>query len=210
MASFEEIEKEQIELAKKVVKQDSFSKLELIGGIDVGFDKDKIFCVIVVCNYKDMRVLEQQNAEKECKIRYLPGFRAQNELGIMVEAFNKLKQKPDVLLINASGTLHPRKCGLASHLGVTLNQPVIGVTKKLLCGKNKDGYIILDNDVVGRAVVIKEKTKPLFVSVGHEVSLDKGIEIVKSCMRPGHKLPEPIVIAQMLIKKKIRDLNLNS
>jgi deoxyribonuclease V len=204
MTSFEEIEKEQIELAKKVIKQDCFSKLELIGGIDVAFDNDKISCNIVVCDYKDMEVLEQQNAEKDCKIRYLPGFRAQNELGIMIEAFNRLKHRPDVLLINASGTLHPRKCGLASHLGIVLDQPVIGVTKKLLCGTNKDGYIILDNEVVGRAIIIKEKAKPLFVSVGHKVSLDKAVEVIKECMRPLHKLPEPLFLAHKLVKESMK------
>jgi len=204
MASFEEIEKEQIELAKKVVKQDSFSELELIGGIDVGFDKDKIFCSIVVCNYEDMKIVEEQSLNKDCKIRYIPGFRAQREIGIMIDTFKKLKQKPNVLLINASGTLHPRKCGLASHLGIMLDQPVIGVTKNLLCGKNKDSYIILDNNVVGRAISIKEKAKPLFVSIGHNVSLDKGVEIVKNCMIINHNLPEPLHLAHILVKKNMR------
>jgi deoxyribonuclease V len=204
MTKVEELEKEQVELAKQVIKQDCFSKLELIGGLDIRILEDKIICSIVVCDYKSMKVLEHHLAEKDCKIRYLPGFRAQNELGTMVEAYNKLKQKPDVLLINASGTLHPRKCGLASHIGIKLDLPVIGITKNLLCGKNKGGYIILGDEVVGRAVIAKEKAKPLFISVGHKVSLDKSIEIVKNCMREGHKLPEPIVIAQMLIKKKIK------
>jgi len=210
MTKAEELEKEQLELASKVIKQDAYSKLELIGGLDVRILDDKVICGIVVCNYKNMQAIEHALAEKECKIRYLPGFRAQSELGIMIEAFNKLKQKPDVLLINASGTLHPRKCGLASHLGVVLDQPVVGVTKNLLCGKNKDSYIILDNDVVGRAILIKEKAKPLFVSVGHKVSLDKSVEIIKNCMRQEHKLPEPIILAQGIIKKETNRLNLNS
>jgi deoxyribonuclease V len=205
MASFEEIEKEQIELAKKVIKQDSFSNLELIGGIDVGFDKDKIFCSIVVCNYKDMKVVDEQSLSKDCKIRYIPGFRAQREIGIMIDTFKKLKHKPDVLLINASGTLHPRKCGLASHLGILLDQPVIGVTKNLLCGKNKDSYIILDKDVVGRAILIKEKTKPLFVSIGHKISLDKSIEIVKNCIGKPHKLPETLYLAHLSVKKNMSE-----
>jgi len=203
MTTLEELEKEQLELAKKVVQQDAFSKLELIGGMDVGFDKDKIFCSIVVCNYKDLRMLEQHSEEKECKIRYIPGFRAQREISVMIDTFNKLKQKPDVLLINASGTLHPRKCGLASQLGILLDQPVIGITKNLLCGKNKEGYIILNEEVVGRALFTKEKTKPLFVSVGHKISLEKSVEIVKNCMRAPHKMPEPIYLAHEMMKKKM-------
>jgi deoxyribonuclease V len=101
--------------------------------------------------------------------------------------------------------LHPRKCGLASHLGVVLDQPVIGITKTLLCGKNKEGYIILNEEVVGRALFTKEKTKPLFISVGHKISLDKSIEIVKNCMRQPHKLPEPLYLAHGLIKKKMKE-----
>ena len=205
MVVLDEVEKEQIELAKKVIKQDSFSKLELIGGIDVGFDNDKVFCSLVVCNYKDMIVVEEKSLSKDCKIRYIPGFRAQREMNVIIDTYNALKQKPDVLLINASGVLHPRKCGLASHLGIVLGQPVIGVTKNLLCGKNKDSYVILDNEVVGRAIVIKEKTKPLFVSIGHKVSLEKSIEIVKNCMRTSHKLPEPLYLAHLLVKKHMKE-----
>jgi len=204
MTTLEELEKEQFELAKKVVKQDSFSKLDLIGGIDVGFDKDKIFCSIVVCDYKDMRVLEQHSEERECKIRYIPGFRAQREISVMIDTFNKLKQKPDVLLINASGTLHPRKCGLASHLGILLDQPVIGITKNALCGKLVNGEVILDNEAIGRVMCVKGKAKPLFVSIGHKVSLDKSVEIVKNCMRQPHKLPEPLHLAHKLVKKKMK------
>src|SRR4030042_3820204 len=197
--SVEKLEKEQIELAKKVIKRDGFSKLQLIGGLDIGFRNDKILCSIVLCGYNDMQILEQHVSEKDCKIRYIPGFRAQSELSVMADVYNKLKQKPDVLLINASGVLHPRKCGLASHLGITLDQPVIGITKTLLCGKNKEGYIILNEEVVGRAVFINEKTKPLFVSVGHKVSLDKSVEIIKNCMRASHKMPEPLHLAQKLV-----------
>jgi deoxyribonuclease V len=205
MTTLEELEKEQLDFAKKVVKQDSFSKLDLIGGIDVGFDKDKIFCSIVVCDYKDMRVLEQHSEENDCKIRYIPGFRAQREISVMIDTFNKLKQKPDVLLINASGALHPRKCGLASHLGVMLDQPVIGITKNLLCGNLVNGEVILDNETIGKAVIIKKNAKPLYISVGHKVSLDKSVEIVKNCIMQPHKLPEPLCLAHKLVKKNMNE-----
>ena len=104
MTKAEELEKEQLELARKVVKHDAYSKLELIGGLDVRILEDKVICSIAVCNYRDMQVLEHVLAEKECKIRYLPGFRAQNELGIMIEAFNKdkpLNPKVNSWLINS-------------------------------------------------------------------------------------------------------------
>jgi deoxyribonuclease V len=201
-ADFQKLEEEQIKLANKVIKQDAFSKLETIGGLDVVFHQDKIYCSAVVCNYKDMSILESQNAEKDCKIRYIPGFRAQREIDILVEAYHKLRQKPDVLLINASGTLHPRRCGLASHLGILLDQATIGITKNMLCGKLMGGTVVLDNETVGKEVIIDEKTKPIYVSVGHKVSLDKSVEIVKRCMLSRHSLPEPLLLAKQMLKKK--------
>jgi deoxyribonuclease V len=202
MTTLEELEREQLEFAKKVVRQDVIPKLELVGGIDIFLDSDKVYCGIVVCNYKDMHVIEEQSAEKDCKIRYIPGFRAQREIDVLVEAYHKLKQKPDVLLINASGTLHPRRCGLASHLGILLDQATIGVTKSMLCGKLINGTVVLDNETVGKEVFVDEKAKPIYVSVGHKVSLDKSVEIVKNCMRKEHSLPEPLRLANQGARKK--------
>jgi deoxyribonuclease V len=207
MVSLEELEREQLEFAKKVVKQDVIPKLELVGGIDVFLANDKVYCSIVVCKYKDMSVVEEASAEKDCEIRYIPGFRAQREIDVLIEAYHKLKQRPDVLLINASGTLHPRKCGLASHLGILLDQPTIGITKTMLCGKLINGAVVLDNDTVGKEVLVNEKAKPIYVSVGHRVSLDKGIEIVKQCMRKEHSLPEPLHLASQHVRKNMQSVN---
>jgi len=196
------LEQEQAELAKKVVKQDSFSKLELIGGIDVGFDKDKIFCSIVVCNYNDASIVEQHTESKDCVIRYIPGFRAQSEMGIMIETFSKLKNKPDILFINASGVLHPRKCGLASHLGIILDQTVIGITKHALCGVITDKGVILDDEIVAKQIFVSDKAKPIFVSIGHKISLDKSVEVVKAFLKPPHLMPEPLRLAKLVVKKQ--------
>ena len=204
MTGFEAIEKEQIELAKKVIRQDSFSKLELIGGMDIGFDKDKIFCSIVVFN-RNMEVIEEHSENRDCVIRYIPGFRAQRETGIMIDTFNKLKNKPDILFINASGIMHPRKCGLASHLGIMLDQAVIGVTKHALCGVITNQGVILDDEVVARQVMVSEKSRPIFVSTGNKISLDKSVEIVKAFLKPPHLMPEPLRMAKLLVKKQIRD-----
>jgi deoxyinosine 3'endonuclease (endonuclease V) len=85
-----------------------------------------------------------------------------------------------------------------------LDQPVIGITKNALCGKLVNGEVILDNEVVGKAVVVDKKAKSIFVSVGHKVSLNKGVEIVKSVLRPPHLLPEPLQLARLLVKKQMR------
>jgi len=203
-SDFKRLEEEQIELAKKVIKQDVFSRLKTIGGLDVGFNHDKIYCSAVVCDYKNMSILESQSVENECKIRYIPGFRAQRELKAMIEAFNKLKQKPDILLLNASGMLHPRKCGLASHLGIMLDQPVIGITKTLLCGKLNNDEILIDNELVGKELFGNEKLRKVYVSVGHKISVDKSVEIVKNCTHPPHRMPEPLHLASQLVRKNMK------
>jgi deoxyribonuclease V len=203
-ADYKKLEEEQIKLAKQVIKQDAFSKLETIGGLDAGFHHDKIYCSAVICDYKDMRILETQSLEKECKIHYIPGFRAQRELSVMIDTFNKLKQRPDILLINASGMLHPRKCGLASHLGIMLDQPVIGITKTLLCGRLNNDEILIDNEIVGRKLSGKDKRGEIYVSVGHKISVEKSSEIVKNCMRPPPRMPEPLHLAKSLVRKNMR------
>jgi deoxyribonuclease V len=204
MEPLTKLEEEQLELAKKVVKHDAFDRLELVGGIDAGFKNNKVFCSIAVCNYKDLRLEEKKSGSKECIIRYIPGFRAQSELAIMMDVYNQLKKKPDVLLINANGVLHPRRCGLASHLGVMLNIPVIGITKKLLCGVAVKGDVLLNEEIVGKELFLEKKSRPFYISIGNRISLDKSLEIVKSCMKPAHKMPEPIHLAHSLVKDQMK------
>jgi len=205
MRDLKELEQEQLELAKKVVKQDSVPELELVGGIDTGFKFNKLFCSIVVCDHKDMRLIEKQSILEDCRLPYIPNFRAQRELGIMMKIYGMLKKKPDVLLVNASGILHPRRLGLASHLGVKLDTATIGVTKKLLCGEVVNNNILLENEVVGKQVLTKEKAKPIIISVGHKLSLDTSVEIVKKCVRPLHKMPEPLHLAHRFVKKRMKN-----
>ncbi|KYK24609.1 hypothetical protein AYK26_03470 [Euryarchaeota archaeon SM23-78] len=202
--NLKELEQVQLGLAKKVVKKDVIQKLELVSGIETGFKFNKSFCCVVVCAYNDMQVLETHSMIEECELAYIPNFRAQRELDIMVKTYNKLKQKPDILLVNASGIMHPRSLGLASHLGVVLDIATIGITKKPLCGKVQGEVIILDDEVVGKQVFTKEKAKPLFVSIGHKLSLDKSVEIVKKCIKPPHKMPEPLHIAHRIVKKNMK------
>jgi len=204
MMSLKELEQEQLELAKKVVKQDSVPELELIGGIETGFKFNKLFCTVVVCKYSDMSLVEKQSVVEDCRLPYIPGFRAQRDLDVMIRVYKGLKQKPGVLLVKGSGILHPRRLGLASHLGVKLNTATIGITKKLLCGETRGENVILENEVVGKLVVTKEKAKPIIISIGHKLSLDASVEVVKKCIRPPHKMPEPLHLAHKFVRKRMK------
>jgi deoxyribonuclease V len=114
-----------------------------------------------------------------------------------VNAFGKLKTRPDLLMIDGAGINHPRGASLATHIGVALDVPTIGITKKILCGKSavpsnvgEASPLVYMDRTVGWLLKSSKKSKPIVVAPGHRVSLDSSLSIVKACLR-GHKLPEP-------------------
>ena len=118
------------------------------------------------------------------------------------EAFSKLKNKPDVLLVDGNGVLHPLRCGLASHLGVELDQPTVGVAKTRLLGEEDEaGNIKVGSEIIGAEFKAKEHAKPIYVSVGHKVCLETAINIVQKTTKQPHKLPEPLHLAHRLADK---------
>ena len=100
-----------------------------------------------------------------------------------------------MLLVDGHGIAHPRKIGLASHVGLLLDIPTIGIAKCLLCGKIEEDKIVLGEKNIGFKFIGKEQASPLFVSPGHKVSMKTSLEVVKNCMRMPHKLPEPLHLA---------------
>ncbi len=195
MFDFKKLEEEQLKLAKKVIVRDSFDKLELIGGADCAYVQDRVVSAIVVCYSKTIEVKEKVFAVSKAKVPYLAGFLAYREGPAISEAYAKLTNKPDVLIFDGNGILHPRRCGLASHLGVLLGQSSIGNAKQLLVGELKDDKVYVDNEARAELVVTREHAKPLYISPGHKISLKSSVEIVKNCMRFPHKLPEPLHLA---------------
>ncbi len=200
------LKKEQYKLAKKIRIKNEFEKIELVAGVDQAFVDNKVISAIVVLN-KNMKLVERKYAIVETQIPYIPGFMSYRESPAIVEAYNKLENKPDILIIDAHGILHPRKIGMASHVGILLETPTIGVAKGLIIGDVKeDGKVYVDDEVRGQKIITKEHAKPLFVSPGHRVTLTKAVEIVKSCVIPPHKLPEPLHLAHRFADKVREDL----
>ena len=195
MVDFAKLKEEQTRLAKKVVLKDSFEKLELVAGVDQSFNNDDVISAIVVCDYKTMEVKEKVFAVVKAKMPYVAGFKAYREGTAISEAFAKLKEKPDVMIFSGNGILHPRKCGLASHMGVLLDVASIGIAKQLLTGEVKDNKVYVENEVRAQLVATREHSKPVYVSSGHKISLRTSVEIVKKCIRAPHKLPEPLHLA---------------
>lgn len=195
MIDLNKLKEEQLKLAKKVVVKDSFDKLELIAGTDVAFNQNDAVSAIVVCDCKTMEVKEKVFAVVKAKVPYIPGFLAYREGPAISAAYAKLENKPDVMIFDGNGILHPRRCGLASHMGILLDQASIGVAKQLLVGEAKGNKVYVDKEARAELFATREHSKPIYVSPGHKIALKTSVEIVRKCLRFPHKLPEPLHLA---------------
>ena len=168
----EKLKKEQIKLAKKVKIKDIFDSIKLIAGVDKAYIQgNKIVVVIVIYNIENKKIVETKHIIKELDFPYIPGYLAYREMPSIIECYEKLINKPDLLIIKANGILHPRAIGMASHMGVLLDKPTIGIAMKKLCGKVIDNKVQLDEKTIGHILVTKEHSKPLYVSPGHKITL---------------------------------------
>lgn len=201
--SLEEAKKVQIELALRVLLQDDFNPPHLIGGMDVSnnpYDpKQMVYAAAVVLDFKSLTLESKANAAKKQPFPYIPGFLGFRESPPLVEAFQQLSKCPDLFLIDGHGVSHPRRLGIASHIGVLLDIPTIGVAKNILVGKPKGELgeavgdytpLIVNGEEVGVLLRTKNKCNPLIISPGHRISLKTAVEIVLSCLVK-HRLPEP-------------------
>lgn len=204
MIDFSKLEKEQLKLAKKVVLKDSFDEINLVAGNDQAYSQQDVVSAIVVCDYKTMEIKEKVFAVAKAKVPFFSGFLAYREGPAISEAYVKLDTKPDVMMFDGNGILHPRRFGLASHMGVLLDVPSIGIAKQLLIGEVKDKRVYVDKELRAETVATREHSRPIYVSPGHKISLKTSVEVVKNCLRPPHKLPEPLHLAHRYANE-IRD-----
>jgi len=193
----------QEDLSSKVILKDMFGDLKSIGGVDLAYKGNLGVCIIAIFDYKRMEQEHIFHLYDKVDFPYIPGFLSFREGPLIKKLYARLEQKPDMLLVNGNGILHPRFIGLASHIGVELDIPTIGGTQHLLCGNVKeDGRIYMGKRQVGYAYS-KDAHHPIYISPGHKVSLKSSLKIVKRCIT-GHKLPEPLYIADKLSKQLIQ------
>ncbi len=185
---------EQKALAEKTILKDSFGAIRRIGGVDCSYLGDKyIIAGIVVIDRDSLQTIYRTFTVQNLDFPYIPGLLAYREAPAMIAAIEKAKIKPDVLMIDGFGINHPRRCGIACHIGITLDIPAIGVGKSFLCGKIKNDDIYQGDDRVGRLLYAKGAKLPVYVSPGHRISLDTAVRIVSSCQV--HRIPEPVRLA---------------
>jgi deoxyribonuclease V len=186
---------EQERLAKRATLYDAFGKIRLIAGVDCSYLGDHIIGGVVVVDYATLKPVERVYAVLKLKFPYIPGLLAYREADAMMAAIRKIKSDADVLMIDGFGINHPRRCGIATHIGVKLDMPAIGVGKSFLCGEaSDDDYICQSGEKVGRLVYSAGSKRPIYVSPGHKISLDTAVEIVTRCICSG-RIPEPARLA---------------
>lgn len=179
------------------------SQVRFVGGVDLSYPSpSRARAAAVLLDLESLKLVEAESVEAEVRFPYVPTLLSFREAPPIFKALRKLKVRPDVVLVDGQGVAHPFRCGLACHVGVILGIPTIGVAKKLLCGEVKDfkadrAPIVFEGETVGMAVRL-EKGKPIYVSVGHLVSLEDAVEIVLKCVRKPGRLPEPLRLAHKL------------
>jgi len=213
---------EMVALQKEIVEKAVFEsdvETETVAGVDQAFADDVAVSAAVVV--RDGETVETATARRETRIPYIPGLLAFREGRAAIAALNELETTPDVTLVDGSGRIHPRQAGLATHVGVALNVPTVGVAKSLLCGEPRRSVerleeddrvpILADSDVnaedgtkIGYAVQTKQYSdeastavNPLYVSPGHRVGAETAVELVAEAC-DGYKLPEPVRRADSL------------
>ena len=201
----------QEQLRHKVVTCDQLNEVKYVAGVDIGFeDGYKISkAAVVVLSYPELELVEQAIARIPTAFPYVPGYLSFREIPVILAAFPKIKQTPDLVLCDGQGLAHPRRLGLASHLGVLLDIPTIGVAKSRFIGQHKDVPLekgnwkpLMDKDeTIGVVLRSRTNVKPIYVSIGHKISLPTAIDYVMGCLTK-YRLPETTRLADKLASNK--------
>lgn len=198
--------------AEQVIEYDDFDPAPvLIGGTDVGFEEGMTItrAAIVVLRFPELNLIEYQVAKLPTAFPYIPGYLSFREYPALATAWKKIQNKPALLMVDGQGIAHPRRFGIASHLGVLLNIPTIGVAKKRLYGAHallaeEMGSclpLMADNRQIGSVLRTKLHCKPLYISPGHRISIASATKRVESCLK-GYRLPEPTRWADAVASRK--------
>ena len=203
-----------VDLQKNLACKVQFNPLKkppkLIAGLDCAFSKDgkKIIAAVVVLKLPDFVSVETTSALRKVTFPYIPGLLSFREAPVCIAAVEKLKAEPDVFIIDGQGIAHPRRLGLAAHLGLFFDKPTIGCAKSRLTGyfedppPEKGTYSLLKDkdEVIGAVVRTRTDVEPVFISVGNKCRLDDAIKIALDCTTK-YRLPEPTRLAHQLVSK---------
>ncbi len=193
-------------LAAQVSRSSEVNIPHFIAGVDISVEKARGMATgaVVVLSYPELRVVETRVARGRLDFPYIPGLLSFRESPLTLAACESLSITPDLILVDGQGIAHPRRFGLASHLGLFLDRPTIGCAKSRLCGSHEIPGIepgsyaeVIDRgETIGAALRTRPGVKPVYVSIGHKVDLQTALYWVLECCR-GYRLPEPTRLAHL-------------
>jgi len=203
----------QRELAKRVVREDRLEEVRHVAGVDMAINEENGMAraAVVLLSYPALELEERHVHEEPVRMPYIPGLLSFRELPAILGAFDRLKQQPELVMVDGQGIAHPRRLGIASHLGLWLDLPSIGCAKSILrgeydreaLGEEVGSWVPLidrkNNEVIGAALRTRAHTNPMFISLGNRISLETSLRYVLACSS-GYRLPEPTRLADKLSK----------
>lgn len=199
--------KEAIEIQKQLAPELvdhplNLNRIQKIAGVDVSVSDNVSRAAVVILTYPKMELIETVRAEQPTPFPYIAGLLTFREGPVLVDAFAKLQNEPDAFIFDGMGRIHPRRMGIAAHMGLWLNRPTIGVGKTHFIGEYdapgilKGSYSLIHHkgDTIGAVLRTRDRVKPVYISAGHLSDLDSALHLTLSCT-PKYKLPRPIRLA---------------
>jgi deoxyribonuclease V len=196
----------QLKMAALVSRTNEVASPRFIAGVDISVDRERGRGrgAVVVLSYPSLEVAEVQTVEDNMNFPYVPGLLSFREAPLTLAACERLSITPDLFLVDGQGIAHPRRLGLASHLGLFLDRPTIGCAKSRLCGSHGTpaqeagsyAELVDKDEVIGAALRTKTGVSPIYVSIGHRIDLESALYWAMQCCR-GYRLPEPTRLAHL-------------
>jgi deoxyribonuclease V len=204
---FDKLRNMQEEIAKQFTGEDTIKikDVKKVAGFDISYDGEKAICAGIILDINTMNIIETKQTISKTPMNYVPGFLCFREGPIILQTYYDFENEPDILIISGHGITHPKKCGLATYIGVELAKPTIGIAKNLLHGEIQKEKIIFENQIIGKAIKTKDHANPVYLSQGNMISLETAEKIIKKLIVFPHKLPEPIHIAHKISSKIMKE-----
>jgi len=200
----------QNDLRSKVQLTPFEGNIEYIAGADISFNRfeDTVYAGIVVMRLDTLEVVEEALIVSEAKFPYIPGLLSFRETPVLLETWEKLKIKPDILVADGQGIAHPRRFGIACHIGILLDLPTFGCAKNILVGKYEEPDQVVgstkpmthEQEKVGVILRTKTKVKPVYISAGHRITLQQSIDLALKCTTK-YRIPEPTRQAHLAVNR---------
>jgi deoxyribonuclease V len=195
---------------KLVLRDDGPGNIRIVAGADISCNRgdDRVYAAVVLLDAATLEVVEEASHSGRVSFPYIPGLLTFREGPPLLSALEKLRRRPDMVLFDGQGIAHPRGFGLAAHMGLILDLPCVGCAKTRLIGafeepgarRGQCSPLVHDGKQIGAVLRTKDRVKPIFVSQGHRVSLERAVDVVLRCTRR-YRIPEPVRRAHILVNQ---------